>query len=91
MARSRMSAVDLGAEGAQQVEHQPDDDQVDPDVEEDRRDQVQVAEQRQVQVDHRGLQHHAAEGHRQQRSQRRHGEAAADQAPASTGAASSSS
>ncbi len=71
--------VDLRAERAEQVQDQADHDQVDPDVEEDRGDQVDLAQQRQRDVDDRALQHRGAEEQRHDGGQRGDRETAADQ------------
>ena len=47
--------VDLGAEAAEDVEHEADDDEVDADVEEQRGADVQVAEQRDGEVEPDGV------------------------------------
>src|SRR5690625_1614146 len=48
--------VDLGPQGAQDVEDEPDDDEIHPDVEEDRRDELELAHDPEVRLEERRLQ-----------------------------------
>ena len=57
---------EAGTERAQDVEHEPDDDEVHADVEDERGDDVQLADERHGHVVDPGLQHRAARDHRAQ-------------------------
>lgn len=71
--------VDLAAERAQDVEHQADDDEIDAGVEEQRRREMHLMEDRQCEVEDGGLQDRAAEQHGNQGCRGGHGHAETEQ------------
>ena len=71
--------IDFGAEAAQHVQHQSDDDDVDADVEHGGGDEFDVAEDRQPEFDDGGLEHLAAEQQGRDAGGCRRGEADAEQ------------
>ena len=78
--RSLLGHLDVHsrAEAAQHVEHQADDDQIHAEVEEQRGDELDRAEHRNVELHHRRRQHRRAEQQRRHRGARRQRQARAE-------------